>query len=193
MVMKSKGPRPKKGRLGKKKRRLVEAHTLAHLRGGHDYSYSHTRTREIDARVAGAGVLGARIKAPRHHGVTVPAVPVIPRAAPPKASKHGRHLKTILLMPSSAWQIMQLWLSKCIRTTCHVTSLMSCTSRSFLIFKGHNYISSMCKSMPSLTLEMSLGIVLPDQQQCIIQISFFLLERQFNVCHVIQRVIHLEM
>ena len=92
MVMKSKGPRPKKGRLGKKKRRLVEAHTLAHLRGGHDYSYSHTRTREIDGRVAGAGVLGARIKAPRHHGVTVPAVPVIPRAAPPKASKHGRQM-----------------------------------------------------------------------------------------------------
>ncbi len=27
----------------------------------------------------------------------------------------------------------------------------------------------------------------------IVQISFFLLERQFDVCHVIQRVIHLEM
>ncbi len=86
MVTKSNGPRPKKGRLGKKKRKLVEAHTLAHLRGGHDYSYSHTRTREIDARVAGAGVLGARIRAPRHHGVTVPAVPSVPG---PRGAKGG--------------------------------------------------------------------------------------------------------
>ena len=78
MVNKSKGPRPKKGRLGKKKRRLVEAHTLAHLRGSHDYSHSHTRTREIDTRVAGAGMLGARFKAPRHQGVTVPNVPRVP-------------------------------------------------------------------------------------------------------------------
>ncbi len=89
MVTKSNGPRPKKGRLGKKKRRLVEAHTLSHLRGNHDYSYSHTRTREIDARVAGAGILGARIKAPRHHGVTVPAVPAVPQ---PKSHRQGRQM-----------------------------------------------------------------------------------------------------
>ena len=56
------GPRPKKCRLGKKKRKLVEAHTLAHLRGAHDYSHSHTRTREIEARVAGASILGACIR-----------------------------------------------------------------------------------------------------------------------------------
>ncbi len=75
-----------KGRLGKKKRRLVEAHTLSHLRGGHGYSYSHTRTRQIDTRVAGAGVLGARIKAPRHQGVIVPPVPRVPQ---PKAARNG--------------------------------------------------------------------------------------------------------
>jgi hypothetical protein len=79
MVSKSKGPRPRKGRMGKKKRKLVEAHTLAHLRGAHDYSHSHTRTRQIDTRFAGAGVLGARMKAPRHQGVTVPPVPRVPQ------------------------------------------------------------------------------------------------------------------
>lgn len=91
MVTKSKGPRPKKGRLGKKKKKLVESHTLAHLRGTHDYSHSHTRKREIDTRVAGAGILGARIRAPRHHGVTIPTVPVVP---PPRAPpvRHGRQM-----------------------------------------------------------------------------------------------------
>ena len=90
MVTKSAGLRPKKGRLGKKKRKLIEAHTLSHLRGAHDYSHSHTRVREIDARVAGAGVLGARIRAPRHHGVTVRAVPVVP--TPAAAARHGRQM-----------------------------------------------------------------------------------------------------
>ena len=102
MVSKSNGPRPKKGRLGKKKRKLVEAHTLAHLRGARDYSHSHTRTREIDARVAAAGILGARIRHPRNHGVTVPVVPPVPapRGVGPRAIRlvAGRGRRSLTIM-----------------------------------------------------------------------------------------------
>ena len=43
-----------------------------------------------------------------------------------------------------------------------------------------------------VNLRNKLWDVLPDQQQCIIQVIFFHLERQLNVSHVIQRVEHLE-
>lgn len=50
------------------------------MRGnGADYSHSHTRVRQIDTRVGGAGILGTRIKTPSHHGVTVPRVPKMPK------------------------------------------------------------------------------------------------------------------
>lgn len=70
---KSNGPgRPKKTRLGKKKKRNVIHHTLAHVRGIGDYPQSHQRVRAIDPRVSGAGILGARIKDRQHQGHTVP-------------------------------------------------------------------------------------------------------------------------
>ncbi len=76
--------------MGKKKRSLIESHTLSHLRGISDHSHSHTRVRQIDTRVAGAGVLGSRIKAPRHHGPTVLRIPPhksVKAPAPPRAPK----------------------------------------------------------------------------------------------------------
>lgn len=71
---KSKGPGPKRTRVSKKKKKHIIKHTLSHLRGGGDYPQSHQRTRVIDSGVAGAGLIGARFKAPRNAGVTVPRV-----------------------------------------------------------------------------------------------------------------------
>ena len=61
-------PSKKKTRMGKKKRRLIEQHTLNHVRGGGHYPPSHERKIKIDPRVAGAGMLGARLKQPQHAG-----------------------------------------------------------------------------------------------------------------------------
>ena len=71
---KSKGPGPKKTRLSKKKKQHVLRHTLHHMRGGGDYPQSHQRERHVDPRVAGASILGARLKDPAHQGHTVPRV-----------------------------------------------------------------------------------------------------------------------
>ena len=71
---KSKGPGPKKTRVSKKKKQHVLRHTVQHMRGGGDYPQSHQRVRKIDPRVAGAGVLGSRIKDRVHHGHTIPRV-----------------------------------------------------------------------------------------------------------------------
>ena len=71
---KSKGPARKKGRVSKKKKEHMIKHTIQLLRNGGDYPPSHQRTCVIDPRVAGAGMLGARFKAPRHLGHTLPRV-----------------------------------------------------------------------------------------------------------------------
>ena len=68
----SKGPGLKKTRVSKKKKQHVLRHTVNHMRGGGDYPQSHQRVRKIDPTIAGAGILGSRLKDRPHQGHTVP-------------------------------------------------------------------------------------------------------------------------